>query len=183
MKKTLIFTSIVSSLAISLLNFAPVSADDFDFTAVRPEILSIKFSDNGIVFDFDNFDLQTGTIEVTANSNAEFGYMVLVNCSDDSNNSLMHVNPLVTENVPSLVEDATAETFPTRGWGYSVDTIDRTFHKIPFESVKVFESTEPGDGIFDFTVGARSDANLPHGRYSNGLIFTVVSDFTGSDNL
>lgn len=174
MKRTLMI-GIALSFVCSFLNFVPVGADEIDLDAVRPEILTLRFSDSGVVFNFDNFDFQYKTIQVAASSNYEYGFTVFVESADSNDNSLRHINPLFSENVPSITEDVTAEAFPLRGWGYSLDASDRVFHSIPTYNARVFHSDDPGVEIFDFTIGAKSDENLPYGRYTNGLIFTILA--------
>ena len=172
MKKIAIFTGVIS-LVLPLINCAPVNADDIDFSAVRPEMLYIKFSKSGIAFDFDNFDLQVKTVQVFPGSNLEQGFKVSIKSADEENNSLRHMNPLISENIPAIETQVTSANLPVSGWGYDADG-DDAFDAVPLIDTETFTATEPGEKTFDFSVAARSDENLPYGRYTNGIIFTIV---------
>lgn len=139
------------------------------------ESLSLTLSSNSMNFELSSQDLVTNYIDVTGRTNSVNGYTISFNANNDYND-LKHSNALIDDLIASVSDSHTESTFPEKSWGYSTDTADYAFRKIPLAAKNIFATAEIGENTHKFTVGIKGSDNLAAGDYENDLLFTIIAN-------
>lgn len=146
---------------------------DMDIEAIIPGEISLEIDSDNIYLTLDSPALQTGSVELEAYTNATKGYDISLNTEGDYN-ELKPVNPAYTSVIPSISENVTTDSFPSTGWGFSVDE-GANFKPIPISTQSVYATAENGVHTHEFTAGARTDfRDTISGEYTNSLVFTAT---------
>ncbi len=182
MKNNKFVASVLGGVAIAGTLFpAPVNAAESQTAKIKvtaAETLSIALSANEVDFSMGQSDLMKKNITVTGSTNSQAGYSISFATANDYN-SMKHAVSSVTDNIPSITEDKTEATFPTLGWGYSVDAV--TFSEIPLTQKNIFSTDIYGTNEHTFTTGVRIAEDIVAGDYENDLLFTIIANITPMD--
>lgn len=178
MKK--LFTSFAATAAllatISSVNVFAANPDNSKVASVKASVrseLSLSLSSNLIEFHLEDASLNQDTIVVTGSSNTAEGYTIFFNANTD-HDWLKHSSRTANIVIPTLTEDAIAETFPETAWGYTTDETDKIFKGVSLLPKGIFETSAPGTNSYDFTVAVKARDDIPAGSYENTLLFTIV---------
>ena len=168
---SILAASVLFLVSSSVSVFAENSAD-IDITINQS--LTLTLSETALELQADP-DLDTDYMTITGSTNNETGFKISFNVNNPYND-LKHENATIRESIPSLTEDKTAAEFPETAWGYTLETENQTFKKIPLTSENIFSTEENGQGTYNFGLGAKVAADQAAGRYENELIFTIVAN-------
>ena len=140
-----------------------ISVKNTVFLSLDSDVLNINI---------DNFDLQTGSLGISAGTNNKTGYTISFSTSSENAELKRNSDQASEYFIPTITESVAAESFPTIGWGYK--TLGNAFNPIPLETTNIFNTTTYGENTNDFTIGTRADATIAAGTYSCELVFTIV---------
>ena len=139
------------------------------------EKMTLTLDKDALNFTALDSGLQIDALKLSVLTNAANGYTVSFNANNDYND-LKHSNAAITEKIPSITEQKTADTFTETAWAYSLDTENHTFNQIPIVPQNIFTATTKGQNAYDFSIGVRVKDALAAGDYENELIFTAVAN-------
>ncbi|MCQ2049702.1 MAG: hypothetical protein MJZ22_01665, partial [Candidatus Saccharibacteria bacterium] len=175
MKKTTRSFLAASSLFLaSLPNLAFAETGQTDVNITINQSLLLTLSTNELELGSDP-GLNTKYMTVTGATNSPAGFSISFNANNPYND-LKHENATIQESIPSLTEDKTAADFPETAWGYTLETENQTFKKIPIVAENIFSTDENGQAVYDFGLGAKVAADQAAGQYENELLFTIVAN-------
>ena len=139
------------------------------------EKMTLTLDKHALDFTAMDSSLQIDNLRLSVLTNAANGYTVSFSANNDYND-LKHSNAAVTEKIPSITEQKTADTFTETAWAYSLDTENHTFNQIPIVPQNIFTAKTKGQNAYDFSIGVRVKDALAAGDYENELIFTAVAN-------
>ena len=141
------------------------------------EKMTLTLDKHALDFTAMDSSLQIDNLRLSVLTNAANGYTVSFSANNDYND-LKHSNAAITEKIPSVTEQKTADTFTETAWAYSLDTENHTFNQIPIVPQNIFTAKTKGQNAYDFSIGVRVKDALAAGDYSNELIFTAIANPT-----
>ena len=174
MKKTTFSLLAASSLFLASLPNLAFAENQTDIDITINQSLTLTLGKTALELQAGP-DLNTDYMTITGSTNSQAGFAISFNVNNPYND-LKHENATIRESIPSLTEDKTAAEFPETAWGYTLETENQTFKKIPLTSENIFSTEENGQGTYNFGLGVKVAANQAAGRYENELIFTIVAN-------
>ena len=137
-----------------------------DFSFTQAELASSTFKHRSFIIDV-----------YTNNSTGATGYI----SSIDEDTNLSHSDSSVTQKITSITTSLADTSFNSKNWGYRASRFMTTgnYLPIPKASAPDILFTRNSDfGLKHFLdIGVKSGPDLPAGRYSKQLVFTVISNY------
>ncbi len=172
-KKIITLLSIASLSGLCVCNGSAINKYT-NVAFLNDEFLALSLSTNDLVFETaQTTDLIQQNLIVTGETNAANGYKISFS-TNTGHNQLKHKLASVSTTIPSVSETTVAASFPTLGWGYSID--ETIFNEIPISEQNLFNTNTLGSNSYDFVTGVRVAESIVSGSYSNTLLFTIVAN-------
>ena len=142
-------------------------------------------SDPSVDFNFTQTELASSTFKhgsflidvYTDNSTGATAYI----SSIDEDTNLNHSDPSVLQKIPSITTPLADTAFSSKTWGYRSAPVLPTdnYHPVPKASTPdILFTRNSGFSLTHFLdIGVKSGPDLPAGRYSKQLVFTVISNY------
>ena len=170
-------------LAFSFLSFTLVSpivssnADTQTASAeVGPYTMSISASDNVPINITPTASqaIYTGTSAISYTNSCPYGFNVTLTSASDNTSLTRYGEDSATKTIPSTTTTSLADNT----WGVSTDN-GSTYNPIPALSgpeniINTFEATTT-PATLNLTFGIKTDNNLPSGKYSNDIVYTLAA--------
>ena len=137
-----------------------------DFSFTQAELASSTFKHRSFIIDV-----------YTNNSTGATGYI----SSIDEDTNLSHSDSSVTQKITSITTSLADTSFNSKNWGYRASRFMTTGNYLPIPKASAPDILFTRNSDFNLKhfldIGVKSGSDLPAGRYSKQLVFTVISNY------
>jgi len=142
-----------------------------DFSFTQAELASSTFKHRSFIIDV-----------YTNNSTGATGYI----SSIDEDTNLSHSDSSVTQKIASITTSLADTSFSSKNWGYRASRFMTTGNYLPIPKASAPDILFTRNSDFNLkhflNIGVKSGPDLPAGRYSKQIVFTVISNYVPNDS-